>query len=268
MKTNDLNRLMRRIILFCFSLAVPLAVSGQTITMNVEDESRQNVIMKIQQDYGYSVAFNSSDVDLDIPVTINVADEPVEKVMEMIFSGENISCRVSGKTIVISRAGLQARDSVITVTGKITDDKNVPVIGAAVMLKGDSSTGSISDLDGRYSIRVPSQSVLVFTSLGYISREIRVDGRSVLDVTMPLDAEKLDEAIVVGYGTASKRLVSSSIASVRMDDIDAGAEIDPIKALQGRVTGISISNTSGRPGSAPNVIIRGVSSISGNSSPL
>ena len=59
MKTNDLVPLMRRIILFCFSLAVPLAVSGQTITMNVEDESRQNVIMKIQQDYGYSVAFNS-----------------------------------------------------------------------------------------------------------------------------------------------------------------------------------------------------------------
>lgn len=268
MKTNDLNRLMRRIVLFCFSLAVPLAVSGQTITLDVHDESRQKVIMKIQQEYGYSVAFNSTDVDLDVPVSIDVRDEPVEKVMEMIFDGENVECRVSGKTIIVSRAGQQQPDTLVTVTGKIVDDKNVPVIGAAVMVKGDSSTGSISDLDGNYSISAPSGAVIVFTSLGYVSREVEVRGRTTINVTMPLDAEKLDEAIVVGYGTASKRLVSSSIASVKMDDIDAGAEIDPIKALQGRVTGISISSTSGRPGSAPNVIIRGVSSISGNSSPL
>ena len=268
MKTNDLNLLVRQIILFCFSLTVPLTVSGQTITMRVTDESRQNVIMKIQQDYGYSVALNSSDVDLASPVSFDVKDEPLEKVMEMIFAGENIDCRISGKTIIISRTDMQSRDSVITVAGRITDDKNLPVIGAAVMLKGDSSTGSISDLDGNYSINVPSDAVLVFTSLGYITQEIRVDGRKTLDVTMPVDSEKLDEAIVVGYGTASKRLVSSSIASVKMDDINTGAEIDPIKALQGRVTGISISSTSGRPGSTPNVIIRGVSSISGNSSPL
>ena len=148
MKTNDLNRLMRRIVLFCFSLAVPLAVSGQTITLDVHDESRQKVIMKIQQEYGYSVAFNSTDVDLDVPVSIDVRDEPVEKVMEMIFDGENVECRVSGKTIIVSRAGQQQPDTLVTVTGKIVDDKNVPVIGAAVMVKGDSSTGSISDLDG------------------------------------------------------------------------------------------------------------------------
>ena len=154
MKTNDLNLLVRQIILFCFSLAVPLTVSGQTITMRVADESRQNVIMKIQQDYGYSVALNSSDVDLASPVSFDVKDEPLEKVMEMIFAGENIDCRISGKTIIISRTDMQSRDSVITVAGRITDDKNLPVIGAAVMLKGDSSTGSISDLDGHYSINV------------------------------------------------------------------------------------------------------------------
>ena len=156
----------------------------------------------------------------------------------------------------------------ITVSGVVLDESGQPVIGAAVFHKGNSSTGVVSGLDGEFSISVPSDATLVVSALGYKETEVAVSGQTVLNIVVAPDSELLEDAVVVGYGVASKKLVSSSIASVKMESIDRGAELDPMKALQGRVTGVSISNSSGIPGSTPMVVVRGVSSISGNSAPL
>lgn len=162
----------------------------------------------------------------------------------------------------------QSISSQIVVSGIVTDDKGEPVIGAGVLEKGNETNGVITGLDGEYEISVPSNATLVVSSVGYKTTEALVNGNAVLNIKVAVDSELLEDAVVIGYGVASKKLVSSSIASVKMESIDRGAELDPMKALQGRVTGVSISNASGIPGSAPNVIVRGVSSISGNSSPL
>ncbi|MBQ1937882.1 MAG: TonB-dependent receptor [Bacteroidales bacterium] len=158
--------------------------------------------------------------------------------------------------------------SKITVTGLVSEETGAPVIGAAVMLKGSANVGTVTGLDGDFSISVPENAVLEFSFFGFKTQEIAVNGQSVINVTLAVDTQSLEEVVVVGYGTASKKLISSSIASVKMDDIDRGAEIDPVKSLQGRVTGVSVTSPSGIPGAAPNIIVRGVSSISGSSSPL
>lgn len=158
--------------------------------------------------------------------------------------------------------------SKMTVTGVVSDEQGEPVIGATIMLKGSSSVMSITGLDGDFAVQVPSDAVLEFSFFGFQTQEVPVSGQSVINVMMKVDSQSLEEVVVVGYGTASKKLISSSIASVKMDDIDRGAEIDPMKALQGRVTGVSITTASGTPGSSPNIIVRGVSSISGSVSPL
>ena len=155
------------------------------------------------------------------------------------------------------------------VEGRVTDPDGEAVIGCAVIPDGHTEQAAITDLDGRYTIKLSSpEGVLHYSFIGFADQDEAVGGRSRIDIVLHPQNENLDEAVVTGYGTASKRLVSSSISSIKMDEIDRGAEVDPVKSLQGRVTGVSITSPSGIPGEAPNIIVRGVSSISGSSSPL
>ena len=163
-------------------------------------------------------------------------------------------------------AGAQAGKG--TVKGVVSDESGQPLPGAAVMLQGVPGVGTVTNPDGQFVIQVPGDGILVVSFFGYKTELVPVSGRDFIAVTLAEDAQLLEEVVVVGYGTASKRLVSSSIASVKMEDIDRGAEIDPVKSLQGRVTGVSVTSPSGIPGETPNIIVRGVSSISGSSSPL
>ncbi len=156
----------------------------------------------------------------------------------------------------------------VTVSGVVVDATGLPVIGATVIDKNNELNGTSTDLDGKYSLSVTADGAIVVSFLGYETQTLAVNNRTSINVTLKQGAEDIDAVVVVGYGTQSKKLVSSSIASMKMDDITRGAEVDPMKSLQGRVTGVSVSNSSGIPGSAPNVIVRGVSSISGSSAPL
>lgn len=162
---------------------------------------------------------------------------------------------------------INAQTAKVTYSGTVRDENGEPLAGAAVMIAG-TKTGAVTDLDGRFEFSaVPGQKI-VASYLGYVNAELIAGENTAVDFTLAPDSNLLEETIVVGYGTQSKRLISSSISRVKMDQIDRGAENDPLKALQGRVTGINISNSSGIPGTAPMVTIRGVSSLSGNSSPL
>ena len=162
-------------------------------------------------------------------------------------------------------AGAQQK---LSLSGTVLDAGGQPVIGAAVMVQGSKTDGAVTGLDGDFTIQVLPSAVLEVSCFGYKTQIVPVDDRSEISVTLEEDTQTIDEVVVVGYGTASKRLVSSSIASVKMDDIDRGAETDPVKTLQGRVTGVAVTSPSGIPGESPNIIVRGVSSISGSSSPL
>lgn len=162
-------------------------------------------------------------------------------------------------------AGAQQK---LSVSGTVTDLKGEPIIGAALVVKGSPTQGAVTGLDGDFSIHVLPDAILEVSCFGYAKQEVPVGGRVQIDIVLVEDSLQLDEVVVVGYGTASKRLVSSAISSVQMDDIDRGAETDPVKSLQGRVTGVSVTSPSGIPGESPNIIVRGVSSISGSSSPL
>lgn len=162
-------------------------------------------------------------------------------------------------------AGAQSK---VSVSGAVYDVTGAPIPGAAVMLQGAAQVGTVTAADGTFSLSVPPDAVLEVSFFGFKTESVPVAGQNFISVTLQEDSQMLEEVVVVGYGTASKRLVSSSISSVRMDDIDRGAEVDPMKSLQGRVTGVSVTSPSGIPGSTPNVIIRGVSSINGSSSPL
>lgn len=154
----------------------------------------------------------------------------------------------------------------LTVTGTVTDSNYDPVPGVSVVIKG-TSVGTISDIDGNYSVQAAASDVLVFSFVGMDAQEVAVEGRSTINVTMQSSFLDLEEVVVVGYGVQKKKLNTGATIQVKGDDIQRMNTTSPLQALQGQTPGVSISSTSGQPGADMKVTIRGLGTI-GNSGPL
>jgi TonB-linked SusC/RagA family outer membrane protein len=153
-----------------------------------------------------------------------------------------------------------------TVTGTVTSaSDNEPLIGASVYVKG-SSSGSITDIDGTYSIQAKQGTTLVFSYVGYVTKEVTVNGEKI-DVSLSETAGNLEELVVVGYGVQKKKLVTGATAQVKGDDLAKLNTTSPLQAMQGQMAGVTIASTSGQPGSDMKVTIRGLGTV-GNASPL
>ena len=156
----------------------------------------------------------------------------------------------------------------ITVTGKVTDSTNEGMPGVNVQIKG-TAVGTITDFDGNYSINVPGpKSTLVFSFIGYMTQEIVVGGKTVLNVQLKDDTQTLDEVVVVGYGTAKKSDLTGATANIRPDANDASKAVSIDALLQGKVAGLNVSATMATPGAASSVTIRGANSLRGDNQPL
>ena len=133
-----------------------------------------------------------------------------------------------------------------TVTGTVTDAANEPLIGASVLVQG-TSTGTITDMDGKYSISVTPEDVLVFSYVGMTTQSIKVGTQSIINVTLKEDSQVLAETVVIGYGSAKKRDLTGSITNVKGEEIANKPAMNPLSSLQGKVAGVQIVN-SGRAG--------------------
>lgn len=155
----------------------------------------------------------------------------------------------------------------VSVSGKIVDRNGDPLPGAGVLVKG-TTTGTVADLDGNYVIAVSPSQTLVFSFIGYATKEMAVDGKNVINVTLADDATVLDDVIVVGYGTQSRKTLTSSISKVDGDKL-ADAPVSTVAdALKGKVTGLHIVSNNNLPGESPMMMIRGGSSINRSNAPL
>lgn len=154
-----------------------------------------------------------------------------------------------------------------TVKGKVVDKANEPLIGVAVNIK-NTSQGSITDIEGNYSIQVNTENaVLVFSYIGYDKQEIRVGARNVIDVVMHEASIALDQVVVVGYGTSKRGDVTGSISSIDAAEIKKVPVVNVGQAMQGRMSGVQVTNNDGTPGAGAQILIRGVGSF-GDNSPL
>ncbi|SDS57675.1 TonB-linked outer membrane protein, SusC/RagA family [Polaribacter sp. KT25b] len=155
------------------------------------------------------------------------------------------------------------------VTGKVTDDTSGGVLpGVSVQVKG-TTTGTSTDFDGLFSLKVPNnEAILVFSYIGYAKQEIKVDGKSTINVILKEDASTLDEIIIVGYGTSKKSHLTGSVSKIGGDDVAAVQATRVDEALAGKLSGVLIQNASGGPGADPKIQIRAASSISSDSNPL
>ena len=153
-----------------------------------------------------------------------------------------------------------------TISGKVTDGTG-PLPGVSVVIKG-TTNGTETDFDGKYSITASSGDILIFRYLGYLSINKTIESSNLIDVSMKEDANILDEVVIVGYGTTTKKSFTGTASVVSSENIDAKAVSNVAQALIGEVSGVSVTRTNGRPGSSATIRIRGFSSIQGNSAPL
>ncbi|MCK5368215.1 MAG: TonB-dependent receptor, partial [Cyclobacteriaceae bacterium] len=155
------------------------------------------------------------------------------------------------------------------ITGKVTsDDDPEGLPGVNVLLKG-SSTGSVTDIEGNFTLEVPDEnSVLVFSSVGYLQQEVTVGNQSVINLKLSVDVTTLGEIVVIGYGTQQKKDITGAVASVKSENFNKGIRNSPAQLLQGKVSGVSVTASNGAPGSGQRIIIRGQGTIREGSGPL
>ena len=158
----------------------------------------------------------------------------------------------------------------LTVTGKVIDSEGYEVIGGSVTIKGAAGVGTVTDVNGNYSLKVndASKDVLVFSYVGMTSQEVKVDGRSVIDVTLKADAVMLEEVVAIGYATVKRKDLTGSVASVNSKELSKVPTSDITQALAGRMAGVQVMQSEGAPGASISIRVRGGISITQSNEPL
>ena len=264
-------RCLRQIVvmLVVCLMVIPAYAQFGKISLNAKGEPLTAVLKQIESQSGYKFAYESGDVN-NKKITLQAANVGLRDVVATIAKAAGLSYTISDadRTVTLKRTGPAVSSSGIVVQGVIRDKKGLPLPGATVYVKGGVK-GAIADADGKYRLEVPSaNSVLVYSYLGFITQNITVGSRTVIDMVLNENQQEMDEVVVIGYGAVKKNDLTGSVANVKMADIENVPVISVDQALQGRIAGADIMSTTGEPGATTSIRIRGTRSISASNEPL
>ena len=268
---KQLFRIMRIsifLLFFClFSLMAENSHSQNArVTINRSDAPLESILNEIESQTDYLFIYKE-DVNVKMRKTIQVNGKPVSEVLPILLTGSSIGYKMEGNHIILTRdVALAAQQQ--GVTGVVTDVLGEPLIGVTVMLKGDMQ-GTVTDINGRFSLSAEQGDVIVVSYLGYASQEIRLKDTKLLRIMMKEDVELLDEVVVIGYGSISKKELTSAVSHISGKDMLQIGSGNPAMQIQGKVSGLAVENsTPSDPNSSPSIQVRGVSSRSAGLGPL
>ncbi len=253
------------------------SVREVTIDLNSGDFKVKEIFHLIERKSDFRFAIDKNDLRsaLNQRVDLHAGSRPIADVLIEISKKSGISFRQVNNNITVTRLAEPASDQKVVygliadvnVSGQVTDENGEGLPGASVVVKG-TSTGTTTDIQGKYSLSVPEDATLVVSFVGYTTREVSVAGRTVIDMQMAPDAEQLEEVVVIGYGEVEKKDVTGAVGSVESTDIVRANPVQAAKAIQGQVAGVNVSRANGRPGSGYSINIRGLNSINFSNEPL
>lgn len=269
---STLKRSVLRLCMLGAALVWVAGASAQPISLTMRDATIRQVIEKLQKEYGYSFSIRTSEVDVNKKISVTVKDADIRKVLDTVFAGEKVAFTIDGKLISITKAAGKASpasDRPISVSGVVLDEQGVPVVGAAVIVKG-TTQGTSSGVDGAFRLQIARPDpVLQVSFMGMKTREIPVtDAATDLRITLVADSGVIDDVVVVGYGTQRRSMVTNAISQFKPDENNMRSALSPSELLQGRVAGVAVSTSSGNLGTAERISIRGSSSLSASNEPL
>ena len=286
---SEINRakLIRQIILKMKLTAAVLLIAclqvsasgfAQKITISRHNAPVEQVLKEIKKQTGYLFFYNQEWIKQVKAVDIDVKQASIDEVLKICFYNQPVNYSIVDKTIILSKKELFTPNAEIPifkevppkeVKGKITDSSGETLPGVSVRVKG-TNTGTTTDINGNYTITVPEDnSVLVFTYIGYVTKEVAVSNRTAINVTLEAANTALTEVVVIGYGTSNLANLTGSVSTVDVEKAMSSRPATNVASmLEGQVSGVFIHTNSGQPGAeGMNVLIRGQGSM-GDSQPL
>ena len=241
-----------------------------TVSLHVENQTVGDVLQQIESKTEFSFFYNNRHVDLNRRVSVSMNETNIFKILDAVFDGTDVVYQVVDNRIVLSKRNETlplVQQSGKKITGTVLDATGMPVIGANVMVKG-TTNGTITDMDGKFSLEVDNNATLVVSYIGFANQEIKVGNQTNLSIAMKEDAEALDELVVVGYGTNTKRSLISSVSTVETKELENLPIVNITQGLAGRSPGLIVKASGGginknseisiRGGATPLVVIDGV----------
>lgn len=266
---------MRLLILFLVcSIGLTYAADSYAqkalISIDVRNQRVEDILKEIEEQSDFDFFFNNKHVDLNRRVSVSADKSNIFSVLKEIFSGTNVKYSVLDKKIILSvEAESPQQEKVIVVNGIVTDPANEPVIGASVLEKGVKGNGTITDLDGKFTLKISAESVeLEVSYIGFQTQAIKVVPGKKLLIVLKEDTKVLDEVVVVGYGTQTKKTLTGAVSMMDMKDIEATTVTTVSHALAGKAAGLKVNLQSAQPGGGSKFRIRGEASTGAGNEPL
>ena len=244
--------------IFSYAQQQRVSLTGNNVTL-------KTAFKQIEQQTKLFVDYNVHEVNDSRVITKLPKNNNVKTVLEQLLEGSGCSITFTNGHIIIKKQ-TKASSSTKKVSGVVKDDKGETIIGANVVVKG-TTNGTITDMDGQFNFEVPDDAVLLISYIGYAPREMTVNGNNTFTVVLKEDTELLEEVVVVGYGTVKKGNLTTAVTSVKSETLQNRPIQTVTDALQGEVAGLSITS-SGRPGEASKMQLRGATSLNDGGTPL
>lgn len=233
----------------CGILLVSSSIAAiSQISLTMKNRPVREVIKEIEKVSDYRFFYNDELSDLNKIISIDVKNGDIKDIMELIARQAAVSYVLKANLqVVLSLATVNQQKDVVKITGKVIDDQGEGVIGANVMEKG-TTNGTITNMDGEFSLEVPNKATLQISYIGFNTQEIPVNGQKTFTIRMTEDTQSLDEVVVVGYGTQKKLNVTGAVATLKNEELVKSPVASTTNALVGRLPGLIAKQKSGQPG--------------------
>lgn len=252
----------------------PLASHAQNweITLDLKDVTLENAVTQIASQAKVSVAYSKEFVDTKQLVSISVKNASLKEALNNLLKKTNIGYSISGdKLLLFDRKIGNTKDPIkkVKVRGQVTDQVTAePMVGVSILVKGGKE-GTITDIDGNYSIEVVPDQTLVFSFIGYKTKEVQVGSKTEISVHLAENTQMLNDVVVVGYGVQKKVNLTGAVSAVKGDELASRPITNVGSGLQGMLPGVSIVQPSGQPGNDKmSIVIRGISTLNSKTDPL
>lgn len=286
MKKNDeddvlkkrLGKKLKCTMRYCFLIAslTLLQLSAnpgmlqKKIELNYNNVPLKRILNEIKSQTGYRFFYNVKEIDDNQKISVNVDGENVREVLNKLALKANFDFKINDNQIVLTLKKTSSRIPIqIEIKGTVTDENGTPLPGANIVEKG-TTNGVTADFDGNFAIVLENDNaVLEVSYIGFTTLEVATDGQAQLQIVLQEDSAKLDEVVVVGYGTARRKDISGAVSTVRLEDspIALSPNTNALQALKGNVSGVNIG-VQNSPGTTPSILVRGQNSIYGSNDPL
>lgn len=277
---ESLTKIPKSVCLLCLSanlIATPAFAAdtyAQSASLTVQmNKSIKDVFSYIEKNSEFIFVYLDNTLDTRRIVNVDVRNQPVTTILDAMFKETNITYKIDNRQIIIRKGDvasvLPSVQQATEVTGVVKDNTGEPIIGANILVKG-TSNGMITDMDGRFTIKVPStNAVLVISYIGYATQEVSVNSRKLIDVTLVPTSENIDEVVVTALGLKrATKALGYSVQEVKGESLTEARESNVINSLSGKMAGVQVSRSGNGAGGSSRIVIRGNNSIAGNNEPL